>query len=81
MLIKMQNLDAVYIRINYYPEIGIFIKKHPSIKDRTEMGNFVIIELRPEFPGGMENLGLFIWQLLEYPEPAKEKNITGTVKV
>jgi len=42
---------------------------------------FYIVEDMPMFPGGKEALKTYIYSHLEYPASAKEKNISGEVKV
>lgn len=44
-------------------------------------GVFEKVDKMPEFPGGSEALMKFINSNIKYPKEAKEKNITGTVKV
>ncbi len=50
-----------------------------KVEDEDLMG--VIIEEYPSFPGGEEALYDFINKNLQYPEAAREANITGTVVV
>lgn len=42
---------------------------------------FAIVEVMPEFPGGMDSLMSFVAKNVNYPEEAQEKGISGRVMV
>ena len=42
---------------------------------------FTVVEHMPEFPGGMDGLGEYLADNLEYPAEARKKNLGGTVFV
>ncbi|MBP5517014.1 MAG: energy transducer TonB [Bacteroidales bacterium] len=42
---------------------------------------FIFVEKFPEYPGGEEALYKFLNQSIQYPEMARENNITGTVVI
>lgn len=64
------------------------IRTHPKIiptfKVTKEIGDedvILAIEIRPEFPGGIEKFKAFIKSHLTYPEKAIQSNIEGTVQI
>jgi TonB family protein len=42
---------------------------------------FTVVEIMPEYPGGMDSLGAFLGRNIKYPVSAKEAGISGTVFV
>ena len=42
---------------------------------------FTVVETQPEFPGGMEGLGIYMQKNLKYPEAAQKANVEGRVFV
>ncbi len=48
----------------------------------TVLGNiFTVVEQQPEFPGGMDKLGSYFGEHLNYPESAQRANVAGRVFV
>lgn len=42
---------------------------------------YTVVEVMPEYPGGMDSLGAFLGRNIKYPASAKDAGITGTVFV
>lgn len=42
---------------------------------------FTVVEVMPEYPGGMDSLGAFLGRNIKYPKSAKDEGIQGTVFV
>ncbi len=42
---------------------------------------YTVVEVMPEYPGGMDSLAAFLGRTIKYPESAKENGIAGTVFV
>lgn len=78
---KMGKLKAVYVRKDDYPELRKCIEPHKTNEERIDMGEFKVVSAQPEFPGGQQALYWFIRQFIEYPEEAREKGISGVVRV
>ena len=79
---KMLQLQASFVRIKDYPLLSKFIKPYKTNAERShKYEGFTIVELKPSFPGGIENLSWFIGQFIKYPEEAVKNNISGIVKV
>ena len=52
-----------------------------SSTGKQEESPFIVVEAMPEFPGGRENLRLWLFQNRKYPEEAKINKIAGRVYV
>lgn len=65
----------------YYDNNGIVIKEEVIEEVADEVFQFSIIEIKPEFPGGMKALMKFLSKTVKYPEAAIKKGIEGRVFV
>ena len=52
-----------------------------NVRESVSDSIFVVVEQKPEFPGGEEALYQFLASNLNYPNTAKEQNIKGRVIV
>ncbi|MBQ5891053.1 MAG: energy transducer TonB [Bacteroidales bacterium] len=52
-----------------------------EVKVSDDDAIFFVVEVQPEFPGGMDSMYAYIVKNLKYPEAAKEKGIEGRVFV
>jgi protein TonB len=53
----------------------------PKSENDTSAEIFTVIEINPEFPGGIAKMYEFIGKNIKYPKEAKENNIQGRVVV
>ena len=52
-----------------------------EVKVSDDDAIFFVVEVQPEFPGGLDSMYAYIVKNLKYPEAAKEKGIEGRVFV
>ncbi|MEO6520792.1 MAG: energy transducer TonB [Mucilaginibacter sp.] len=71
----LQPVEVYALRI--HPKITPTFKV--TKEDNPEI--FAAIEIRPEFPGGIEKFKAYIKTHLSYPEKAVQNNIEGTVQI
>lgn len=86
MMVEIVEEDD-YSEINYtddVPEVGPItpsptyaVKEFTANPPKREDDIFQIVEQMPEFPGGSDAMGKFIFSNMNYPSVAKENNIEG----
>ena len=47
--------------------------------DTVNNKTFVEVDIKPEFPGGIDSMYAFLYRIIKYPKKAIRKNITGVV--
>jgi hypothetical protein len=58
-----------------------FVPVQDIIKKEALEETFIIVEVRPEFPGGIAAMHKYISENIQYPVKAINSNIEGTVVV
>ncbi len=69
--------SILFVFIGLIPFIGF--SQSDSILSEPEV--FIIVETMPEYPGGQEEMVLFIQKNVHYPNEARDENIQGIVYV
>ena len=55
-------------------------KELPQVTPSSQKGEvFVVVEVMPEYPGGLENLITFLGENIQYPADAQKNSIQGRV--
>lgn len=65
--------------VRLVPDIDRVVIDAPSEMAMDSTGVFIMVEEKPEFPGGMAGLSAYVSQHLRYPNEASQKNIEGHV--
>lgn len=64
-----------------YPRINIRFKNGKPVRDSVTNKIFTLVDVVPEFPGGLEAFGRFLASHIRFPATARENHIQGRVIV
>lgn len=83
-IFKHKNDDGACVRRYVIDGYEFYVRKNKVTKDKKEPYDdiiFTVCETEPQFPGGLEALNNYISANIQYPQIARENNISGKVYV
>lgn len=78
---KLFFIAALFTGLQGIAQSDTKTKSDKVVTPPAEDASFTIVEVMPEFPGGVNEMMKYIMTNIKYPKEAKDKKISGTTYV